>query len=62
MCGHCDLSTLSPRHFDSFFDSALAEGAATMVCRHCGTSFSTDILLLAGNRRQSPGIPAVAPA
>ena len=50
MCTQCDLNTLSPHGFDSFFDIALAAGARTMVCRHCGTVFSTEILLLASNR------------
>ena len=62
MCQHCDLSSLSPSAFDSFFDRALAEGTRTLVCCHCGSVFSTELLLLHSGAAFVPDIASGAPS
>ena len=46
MCKFCDLDTLDPESFDSFFEGAATNGYKSMVCKHCATTFLTGITTL----------------
>ncbi|MFH1071283.1 MAG: hypothetical protein V1794_16820 [Candidatus Glassbacteria bacterium] len=56
MCQYCNLETLEPEAFDTFFTSAVNDGFRSMVCKHCAATFFTRPATLSG--RQPEGLPA----
>ncbi len=57
MCQHCNLELLDQESFDSFFDEAREQGLRSMVCRHCSTTFLTELALV-GSSGPGQGHPS----